>query len=137
MRMFYNCLFLNCFVSGQWGVPIVTLAGVLGMLSAVIASAIESLGDYYALAKLADAPPPPPHAVNRGVGMEGIGTILAGLWGTANGTASYSTNVGLVGLTKVGPIIHVNDVTKNNSKTLEYCKVGYTLTRFCVVRAFT
>ncbi|XP_072022547.1 solute carrier family 23 member 2-like [Amphiura filiformis] len=87
---------------GQWGLPIITLAGVLGMFSAVIASVIESLGDYYATARMAGAPPPPPHAVNRGIGVEGIGCILAGLWGTANGTTTFSQNAGLVGLTRVG-----------------------------------
>ncbi|XP_072015034.1 solute carrier family 23 member 2-like [Amphiura filiformis] len=87
---------------GQWGLPIITLAGVLGMFSAVIASVIESIGDYYATARVAGAPPPPPHAVNRGIGMEGLGCILAGLWGTANGTTTFSQNAGLVGLTRVG-----------------------------------
>ncbi len=71
------------------------------MFSAVVASVLDSLGDYFAIARLAGAPPPPPHAVNRGIGFEGIGCVLAGAWGTANGTTSFSTNAGLVGLTKV------------------------------------
>ena len=62
---------------------------------------IESLGDYYACARLSGAPPPPPHAINRGVGMEGLGCILAGAWGTGNGTTSYSENIGAIGITKV------------------------------------
>lgn len=40
-------------------------AGVIGMLSAVVASIIESIGDYYACARLSCAPPPPIHAINR------------------------------------------------------------------------
>ncbi|KAJ8263543.1 hypothetical protein COCON_G00160000 [Conger conger] len=43
----------------QWGLPSVTAAGVIGMLSAVVASIIESIGDYYACARLSCAPPPP------------------------------------------------------------------------------
>lgn len=35
------------------------------MLSAVVASIIESIGDYYACARLSCAPPPPIHAINR------------------------------------------------------------------------
>ena len=31
----------------------------------MLASAIESVGDYYACARLSGAPPPPPHAINR------------------------------------------------------------------------
>lgn len=71
------------------------------MLAGVIASMIESIGDYYACARLSGAPPPPAHAVNRGIAMEGLGCLLAGLWGTGNGTTSYSENIGAIGLTKV------------------------------------
>ena len=42
-----------------------TVAGVFGMLAGIIASAIESIGDYYACARMAGAPPPPVHAMNR------------------------------------------------------------------------
>ena len=34
--------------------------------------------------------------------MEGLGCILAGIWGTGNGTTSYSENIGAIGVTKVG-----------------------------------
>lgn len=62
---------------------------------------IESVGDYHACARLSGAPPPPRHAINRGIGIEGIGCLLAGAWGTGNGTTSYSENVGALGITKV------------------------------------
>ncbi|KAK7151892.1 hypothetical protein R3I94_008280 [Phoxinus phoxinus] len=87
---------------GQWGVPTVSLAGVFGILAGVISSMIESVGDYHACARLSGAPPPPRHAINRGIGIEGIGCLLAGAWGTGNGTTSYSENVGALGITKVG-----------------------------------
>lgn len=51
--------------TGQWGLPVVTVAGVLGMLSATMAGIVESIGDYYACARLAGAAPPPVHAINR------------------------------------------------------------------------
>ncbi|XP_031420402.1 xan_ur_permease domain-containing protein isoform X2 [Clupea harengus] len=87
---------------GQWGLPTVSLAGVFGILAGVISSMIESVGDYHACARLSGAPPPPKHAINRGIGMEGLGCLLAGAWGTGNGTTSYSENVGALGITKVG-----------------------------------
>ena len=62
---------------------------------------VASVGDYYACARLSGAPPPPVHAVNRGIGIEGIGCLLAGAWGSGNGTTSYSENVGAIGITKV------------------------------------
>lgn len=53
------------FFTVQWGLPTISAAGVIGMLSAVVASIIESIGDYYACARLSCAPPPPIHAINR------------------------------------------------------------------------
>ncbi|KAJ8269071.1 hypothetical protein COCON_G00116780 [Conger conger] len=87
---------------GQWGIPTVSLAGVVGIMAGVVSSMVESVGDYHACARLSGAPPPPKHAINRGVGMEGIGCLLAGAWGTGNGTTSYSENVGALGITRVG-----------------------------------
>uniref|UniRef100_A0A8C0GKB8 Solute carrier family 23 member 1-like n=1 Tax=Chelonoidis abingdonii TaxID=106734 RepID=A0A8C0GKB8_CHEAB len=87
---------------GQWGVPTISLAGIFGIIAGVISSMVESVGDYYACARLSGAPPPPKHAINRGIGVEGIGCLLAGAWGTGNGTTSYSENVGALGITRVG-----------------------------------
>ena len=81
--------------------PTVSAAGVFGILAGVFSSIIESVGDYYACARLSGAPPPPKHAINRGIGMEGIGCLLTGAFGTGNGTTSYSQNVGAIGITKV------------------------------------
>ncbi|XP_074840069.1 solute carrier family 23 member 1-like [Carettochelys insculpta] len=87
---------------GQWGVPTISLAGIFGIIAGVISSMVESVGDYFACARLSGAPPPPKHAINRGIGVEGIGCLLAGAWGTGNGTTSYSENVGALGITRVG-----------------------------------
>ncbi|XP_075457736.1 solute carrier family 23 member 1 isoform X2 [Ascaphus truei] len=86
----------------QWGLPTVTIAGVLGMFSATLAGIIESIGDYYACARLSGAPPPPVHAINRGIFFEGICCVIAGLLGTGNGSTSSSPNIGVLGITKVG-----------------------------------
>jgi len=75
---------------------------VFGILAGVFTSIIESVGDYYACARIAGALPPPKHAVNRGIGMEGIGGLLAGAFGTGLGTTSYSLNIAAIGITKVG-----------------------------------
>lgn len=58
-------IYLFILIVVQWGLPTVTAAGVIGMMSAVVASIIESIGDYYACARLSCAPPPPVHAINR------------------------------------------------------------------------
>ena len=48
------------------------------------------------------APPPPNHAIYRGIGTEGLGCIIAGMFGSGNGTTSYSENIGAIGVTRVG-----------------------------------
>ena len=85
------------------------------MLAGVLASMIESIGDYYACARLSGAPPPPTHAINRGIGTEGLGCIIAGFFGTGNGTTSYSENIGAIGVTKVIKLynyLHMIFITK-------------------------
>ncbi|CAL1572507.1 unnamed protein product [Knipowitschia caucasica] len=86
----------------QWGLPVMTVAGFLGMMSATLSGMVESIGDYYACARLSGAPPPPVHAINRGIFTEGLCCIIAGLLGTGNGSTSSSPNIGVLGITKVG-----------------------------------
>ncbi len=88
----------------QWGVPVVTISGVFGVMAAVMSSAIESVGDYYACARMAGAASPPTHAINRGIGTEGFGCILAGLWGSGSGSTSFSENIGVIAVTRVGSL---------------------------------
>ena len=59
------------------------------------------MGDYFACARMAGALPPPKHAINRGIGMEGIGGLLSGAFGSGIGTTSYSQNIAAIGITKV------------------------------------
>jgi len=81
--------------------PTVTIAGFVGMLASTIASTIESIGDYYACARMSRAPPPPPHAINRGIAVEGLCSIFSSLVGAGHPTTSYSGNIGAIGITKV------------------------------------
>lgn len=91
-----NLLFL-----GQWGMPTFNIGPALGIIAGVLASAIESVGDYLACARLAGAPIPPVHAINRGIMVEGFGCIISGFCGTASGLTSFSQNVGAIAITKV------------------------------------
>jgi solute carrier family 23 (nucleobase transporter), member 1 len=63
---------------------------------------LHAEGDYYSCARLSGAPPPTAGIVSRGLAGEGIGIVIAGLMGTANGTTSYSENIGAMNLTRVG-----------------------------------
>ncbi|XP_054725358.1 solute carrier family 23 member 2 [Anastrepha obliqua] len=86
----------------QFGLPSITLSGVLGMLAGVLACTVESLSYYPTVSQMSGAQSPPLHAINRGIGTEGLGTVLAGIWGAGNGTNTFGENVGAIGVTKVG-----------------------------------
>jgi nucleobase transporter 1/2 len=89
----------------KWGVPdfgSATLwAGAFGMLAGYLASMIESIGDYYACARISEAPVPTGRMISRGLGAEGLGCFVAGILQTCNGTTTYSENIGSIGLTRV------------------------------------
>ena len=85
----------------QWGWPQFGIPALVGMLAGYLASIIESVGDYYACARLAGQPNPSAKLINRGITFEGIGCLIAGIFGTGNGTTSYSENIGAIGLTRV------------------------------------
>jgi nucleobase transporter 1/2 len=87
---------------GQWGPPQFKSFAIVPMIGSMAAGMIESIGDYYSCAKLSGAPPPTAGIVSRGLAGEGIGIVLAGLFGTGNGTTSYSENIGAMTLTRVG-----------------------------------
>ena len=86
----------------QWGFPQFGPAAIIGMLAGYIASMVESIGDYYACARLSGAPTPDKNTINKGITFEGLGCLIAGIFGTGNGTTSYSENIGAIGLTRVG-----------------------------------
>ena len=84
-----------------WGPPKFAVAFIVAALAGYLASMIESFGDYHACKNLAGGGDPTPQEISRGIGFEGVGCALTGLFGGFSST-SYSENIGLVGLTKVG-----------------------------------
>jgi uracil-xanthine permease len=85
----------------KWGFPQFQIALILAMVAAYLASMIESIGDYYAAARISEAPTPTGSMISRGLGTEGIGCLIAGLLQTCNGSTTYSENIGAIGLTRV------------------------------------
>ncbi|XP_047166196.1 nucleobase-ascorbate transporter 1 isoform X4 [Vigna umbellata] len=86
----------------QWGPPTFSAGHSFAMMSAVIVSMVESTGAYKAASRLAIATPPPAYVLSRGIGWQGIGILLDGLYGTGTGSTVSVENVGLLGLTRVG-----------------------------------
>lgn len=84
-----------------WGMPAFSAAFIAAVLAGYLASMIESFGDYQACSHMAGGGDPTAKQISRGIGFEGVGCALTGVFGGFSST-SYSENVGLVGLTKVG-----------------------------------
>lgn len=84
-----------------WGMPRFQLGFIVAVLAGFLASIIESIGDYHACSYMAGGGDPTPRQISRGIGCEGIGCLLTGVLGGFSST-SYSENIGLVGLTRVG-----------------------------------
>lgn len=70
------------------------------MIAGVLASVIESFGDYQAVARLTGSGAPSEKRINHGIGMEGLMNVFSGVMGTG-GSTSYSENIGAIGLTGV------------------------------------
>ncbi|XP_031744295.1 nucleobase-ascorbate transporter 2 isoform X2 [Cucumis sativus] len=86
----------------QWGAPTFNAGHAFGMMAAVLVSLVESTGAFKAASRLASATPPPAHVLSRGIGWQGIGILLSGLFGTLSGSTVSIENVGLLGSTRVG-----------------------------------
>ncbi|KAG6633083.1 hypothetical protein I3843_12G024100 [Carya illinoinensis] len=86
----------------QWGTPSFDAGEAFAMMMASFVALVESTGAFIAVSRYASATPPPPSILSRGVGWQGIGILLSGLFGTANGSSVSVENAGLLALTRVG-----------------------------------
>jgi uracil-xanthine permease len=84
-----------------WGAPKFEPSFIIAVIAGYLASMIESFGDYHACKQMAGGGDPTSAEISRGIGCEGIGCALTGVLGGFSST-SYSENIGLIGLTKVG-----------------------------------
>lgn len=92
---------MNIFLLGQYGDVSISPSALLAFVVAVFLSVLDSIGDYYACSRMCRVPPPPAHAVNRGIMVEGLCSIVSGAMGCGHGTSSYGTNTGGIGISKV------------------------------------
>ncbi|XP_045190220.2 solute carrier family 23 member 1-like isoform X2 [Mercenaria mercenaria] len=86
---------------GQFGPIDFSVSVFIGFMIATFTSILDSIGDYYACAAMCRTPPPPAHAVNRGIALEGFCSTLAGLLGCGHATTTYGGNIGAIGVTRV------------------------------------
>ncbi|KAI9200329.1 hypothetical protein LWI28_006106 [Acer negundo] len=86
----------------QWGSPTFNVGEIFAMLAASFVSLSESTGTFYAVARYGSATPVPPSVISRGIGWQGIGVLLNGMFGSVTGLTASVENAGLLALTKVG-----------------------------------
>ncbi|KAG7591199.1 Xanthine/uracil/vitamin C permease [Arabidopsis thaliana x Arabidopsis arenosa] len=87
----------------QWGGPPTFNAGeIFAMMAASFVSLVESTGTYIAVSRYASATPIPPSVLGRGIGWQGFGILLCGLFGAGNATSVSVENAGLLAVTRVG-----------------------------------
>ncbi|NWS54123.1 S23A3 protein, partial [Chunga burmeisteri] len=88
--------------AGEWGWPLLTPRALAVGIAMAIGCSMNSVGCYVLCGRLLRAPRLPSHACNRGLCMEGLGSLLAGLLGTLGGTAASIANTCTTGLTQAG-----------------------------------
>ncbi|KAA8542641.1 hypothetical protein F0562_023860 [Nyssa sinensis] len=86
----------------QWGAPSFDAGEAFAMMMAAFVALVESTGAFIAVARYASATPLPPSILSRGVGWQGIGILVSGLFGTVNGSSVSVENAGLLALTRIG-----------------------------------
>ncbi|XP_071711536.1 nucleobase-ascorbate transporter 6-like [Rutidosis leptorrhynchoides] len=86
----------------QWGAPSFHAGEAFAMMMAAFVALVESTGGFIAVSRYASATPLPPSILSRGVGWQGIGILLSGLFGTVSGSSVSIENAGLMAVTRVG-----------------------------------
>ncbi|KAJ7961471.1 Nucleobase-ascorbate transporter 6 [Quillaja saponaria] len=85
----------------QWGEPSFDEGEAFAMMMASFVALVESSGAFIAAYRYGSATPLPHSVLSRGVGWQGVGILLSGLFGTVNGSSVSLENVGLLALTRV------------------------------------
>ncbi|XP_030522459.1 nucleobase-ascorbate transporter 12 isoform X2 [Rhodamnia argentea] len=86
----------------QWGAPVFHGKMAIVMCVVSIISSVDSVGSYHASSLLVASRPPTPGVLSRGIGLEGLTSVLAGLWGTGTGSSTLTENVHTIAVTKMG-----------------------------------
>ncbi|KAH7442494.1 hypothetical protein KP509_03G091600 [Ceratopteris richardii] len=86
----------------QWGIPNFHWKTACLMTLASLVAAIDSVGTYHASSLLVAARTPTPGIVSRAIGLEGLTSALAGIWGTGTGATTLTENVHTLAVTKMG-----------------------------------
>ncbi|KAI5012979.1 hypothetical protein ZWY2020_027933 [Hordeum vulgare] len=85
----------------QWGPPTFHFKTAIIMVIVSVVASVDSLSAYHAASLLVNLSPPTRGVVSRGIGLEGISTFIAGLWGTGTGSTTLTENIHTLDTTKM------------------------------------
>ncbi|KAF8644571.1 hypothetical protein HU200_066427 [Digitaria exilis] len=85
----------------QWGPPTFHFKTGIIMLIVSLVASVDSLSSYHAASLLVNLSPPTRGVVSRGIGLEGITTFIAGVWGTGTGSTTLTENLHTLETTKM------------------------------------
>ncbi|KAG0474794.1 hypothetical protein HPP92_014480 [Vanilla planifolia] len=85
----------------QWGAPTFSFRTSVIMIIVSMVASVDSIGTYHATSLLINLSPPAPGVVSRGIGLEGLSSVLAGLWGTGTGSSTLTENIYTLDVTKM------------------------------------
>lgn len=86
----------------QWGIPTFHWKTSCLMIVASVVTIVDSVGSYHASSLLVAARAPTPGVVSRAIGLEGLTSALAGIWGIGTGASTLTENVHTIAVTKMG-----------------------------------
>ncbi|KAL9253543.1 Nucleobase-ascorbate transporter 6-like protein [Drosera capensis] len=120
----------------QYGPPTFDAGEAFAMMFASFVALVESTGTFIAVSRSASATPLPPSVLSRGVGWQGLGILLSGLFGTVSGTSVSVENAGLLTLTRVGSrrVVQISAVFMIFLSILG--SVGLSFLQFCNLNSF-
>ncbi|KAF0906618.1 hypothetical protein E2562_012201 [Oryza meyeriana var. granulata] len=85
----------------QWGPPTFHFKTSIVMIVVSLVASVDSLSSYHATSLLVNLSPPTRGVVSRGIGFEGISTLIAGVWGTGTGSTTLTENIHTLENTKM------------------------------------
>ncbi|XP_057473041.1 nucleobase-ascorbate transporter 6-like [Actinidia eriantha] len=86
----------------QWGAPSFDAGEAFAMMVTSFVALVESTGGFIAVSRYASATYVPSSIISRGIGWQGIGILISGVFGTVTGSSVSIENAGLLALTRVG-----------------------------------
>ncbi|CAJ0957224.1 unnamed protein product, partial [Mesorhabditis belari] len=86
---------------GEYGAPKLDTAMCIGYGAAVLSQIVENVGSYKMGARVSEEGNPPRDAVNRGIMVEGFGSIVASIVSIPIGVTTFAGNIALLQFTRV------------------------------------